>query len=654
MQKKKLFYKKTINLYKYFLFNHKNVFLLFLLMFWWLNSNTFAQTACFTADKTRGCVPLTINLTDCSGTLNPVLIAYKYSETEGFVDRTTNTYTQPGRYTITQIVQVTTRGDSIRKINYIEVLPAPAPIFNIKNCANQQVSLDIPDLTYEQYEINWGDGSPTQTIPKNSPPITHTYNTFSNYSVTITGKYIPGGCGGTTAVLITPISTLPKPSPTLIHTPVKATTNGKIILNFESDASFLYDFVLNGTTTTQNIQGTGGIIIQTFDNIDTETQSLCFQIKAKDVCGNENISDNFFCNQTLKVTAQNNQNIIEWRAYPSSNIPPNAFERYTLFRNGQAYQVFTDINQTQYIDTDVQCRVNYCYELIADFSNATLDFSVKTNQSCVESFSTLPPPIVNSLNSTIDSDYTIRIFWEVPTLPRITSYKIDRNGEILTNETPTKSIIDTDLRMTKQFCYRIQYTNECGNTSAFSSTTCPVFLKGNIITQGNIQLSWTHYQNSDNYFEDYIVEKLDADGNVYAQTQLFSNIINFLVDTEAKNDRQIMRYRIKTVIDKSKNLYSYSNIIEIKQKFKIFFPNAFAPEGLNATFAPKALFVKTYKMVIFNRLGEEVFSTRNIEEGWNGTAKGNPAPADTYVYVVELEDTLGETFATQGTFLLIR
>ncbi len=651
MQKRNLFYKKNIKIDRCFLLKVLFTFWIFSPFGGW---GAFAQTACFTADNTRGCVPLTVNVTDCSNTPNPTLIAYKYSQIEGFVARTTNTYTQPGRYSITQIVQVGASGDSIRRINYIEVLPTPVPIFTIKNCANQQISIDIPDLTYEQYEINWGDASPIQTTPKNSPPLTHTYASLGSFSVTITGKYVPGNCGGTTSVLVTPVTTLPKPMPSLIQTITRGTNNGKIVLNFDSDASFLYDFLVNGVAVTQNIQGTGGTIIQTFDNLNTENQVFCFEIKAKDVCGNENVSDNVFCNQILKVTAQNNQNIIDWRAYPASNIPVGAFESYTLYRNGQAYQVFTDINQVQYVDTDVQCRVNYCYELVADFNSPTLDFSVKTNQSCVQSFSTLPPPAVNSLNSTVDSDFTIRLFWEVPTIPRITSYKIDRNGEILTNETATKSIIDTDLRMTKQFCYKIQYTNECENTSAVSASTCPVFLRGNAVTQGNIQLNWTPYRNSDNSFEDYIVEKLDENGNVYAQIQIFSNIINFALDTEAKDDRQIMRYRIKTVIDNAKKIYSYSNVIQIKQKFKIFFPNAFAPEGLNATFAPKALFIKTYKMVIFNRLGEELFSTKNIDEGWNGNAKGNPAPADTYVYVVELEDTLGEIFTTQGTFLLIR
>ncbi len=671
MKKETIFYKKknikdknTKNVSKknymrfngYFNAKPNMSFRILCIAFYFLFSQkTFAQTACFTADKLRGCAPLSITVTDCSNTPNPTLIAYKYSETEGFVARTTNIYTTPGRYTITQIVQIATSGDSIRKVNYIEVLPTPAPIFTLKNCASQQVSLQIPDLTYEQYEINWGDGSPLQIVPKNSPPVTHTYATLGTYSVTVAGKYNPGNCGGSNTVLITPVTDIPLPSPSLIHTTSRA-TNGKIVVNFDSDASFFYDFLVNGTlsSSAQNIGGTGGTIIQSFDNLDTENQVFCFQIKAKDACGNEKTSDNFFCNQTLKVTTQNNQNTIDWRVYPTTNLPNNTFLQYTLYRNGQAYQIFNNIAQIQYIDTEVQCKVNYCYELIAQFSNPTVDFDVKSNQACVQSFSTLSPPVVSSLNATVDSDYTIRLFWEVPTIPRITNYKIDRNGEILNNETTTQSLVDTDLRMTKQFCYSIQYTNECGNTSAFSPTTCPVFLKGNAITQGNIQLIWTPYRNSNNSFEEYIVEKLDETGNVYAEVPMFSNAITFYLDTDAKNDRQVMRYRIKTVINATNKVFSYSNVISIKQKFKIFFPNAFAPEGLNMVFAPKALFVKTYKMVIYNRLGEELFSTKNIEEGWNGNAKGNPAPADSYVYVVELEDTLGESFATQGTFLLIR
>lgn len=57
---------------------------------------------------------------------------------------------------------------------------------------------------------------------------------------------------------------------------------------------------------------------------------------------------------------------------------------------------------------------------------------------------------------------------------------------------------------------------------------------------------------------------------------------------------------------------------------------------------------------IFNRWGVQVFSTNNIDEGWDGTYNGTPQPLGVFVYMVEAVTNTGVVFTKQGNVTLLR
>jgi len=74
----------------------------------------------------------------------------------------------------------------------------------------------------------------------------------------------------------------------------------------------------------------------------------------------------------------------------------------------------------------------------------------------------------------------------------------------------------------------------------------------------------------------------------------------------------------------------------------ILVPNAFSPnhDGLNDYFRPSFpgdCAVKSYRLQIFNRWGQLIYSGYNSDGGWDGTYNGHPADAGTYFYRLELE-----------------
>ncbi|MDY5969532.1 MAG: gliding motility-associated C-terminal domain-containing protein [Bacteroidales bacterium] len=99
-----------------------------------------------------------------------------------------------------------------------------------------------------------------------------------------------------------------------------------------------------------------------------------------------------------------------------------------------------------------------------------------------------------------------------------------------------------------------------------------------------------------------------------------------------------------------------SNLLRHAPKVRLFLPNAFIPgQGANGIFRPASPNVSSenYSLLIFNRYGQQIFSTHDPTEGWDGTMQGKPAPAASYAYVVFFMSG-GKRQEQAGTVTLIR
>jgi gliding motility-associated-like protein len=90
---------------------------------------------------------------------------------------------------------------------------------------------------------------------------------------------------------------------------------------------------------------------------------------------------------------------------------------------------------------------------------------------------------------------------------------------------------------------------------------------------------------------------------------------------------------------------------------EVLFPNAFTPDndGINDVFMPAVYeSVKTFSFEVYNRWGERVFFTNDIQIGWNGYFNGKLAPQDVYVWRTEGIYLNGTPFEYSGSITLIR
>lgn len=101
-----------------------------------------------------------------------------------------------------------------------------------------------------------------------------------------------------------------------------------------------------------------------------------------------------------------------------------------------------------------------------------------------------------------------------------------------------------------------------------------------------------------------------------------------------------------------------SRRLEIEPDVMFYIPNSFTPngDGRNDFFRPYGEGVKwdTYEMFIYNRWGEEIYVTADIDSPWNGWFKDREVEVGVYVYMIRIFDQNGEPHTYRGGVTLLR
>ena len=98
----------------------------------------------------------------------------------------------------------------------------------------------------------------------------------------------------------------------------------------------------------------------------------------------------------------------------------------------------------------------------------------------------------------------------------------------------------------------------------------------------------------------------------------------------------------------------------VKGAYALYVPSSFTPnqDGLNELFIPSGFGLSEnnigYKMEIFNRWGQKIFETTDINTGWNGSRNGVALTEDIYVYSIVYVDYQNDTHSVTGQVTLIK
>jgi gliding motility-associated-like protein len=88
----------------------------------------------------------------------------------------------------------------------------------------------------------------------------------------------------------------------------------------------------------------------------------------------------------------------------------------------------------------------------------------------------------------------------------------------------------------------------------------------------------------------------------------------------------------------------------------LYFPNAFTPDGdgINEMFGPAGKYIEEFKMEIFDRWGQLVYSTEAIDQPWDGKVHGAQAMTGVYVYHFKAQGHLFPAIEDFGHVTLLR
>lgn len=606
----------------------------------------------FQVDEKKGCVPLTVTITatglvapstPCTGA-TPCQMEWG----DGVINPNNvfvHTYTQPGTYKLKVLFQ-TIGYDEID----IVVTANTQPAFDIYTCSGQAVQVVVTDTNYDSYIINYNDATPEVPVPKGSLAVNnHTFATAGAKNISVRGKNINAddNCTPPATKSVTVVSSLAAP---IVNT-LAVTAANSIDLNFTSVSNTLYRLEVGVNTAApasfqllQTLHDISAITISN-SNVRADDNYYCFKLGANDPCNNTTTYSNIICSANFDLSVQNNVNNLAWVTSTTG------VSNFTVNRDGAA---IGSTSALTFADNIVVCKTNYCYQLFTNYANGSRSTSL---QKCGIAFSANTPTATNNVTAVVH-DGGVDLTWQQDPAFQAAEYSVYRKAGLgnfsLFAKTTTPQVTDTEYTSEGSFCYRINYQDVCGNPSAVGIDACPIVLTGSIGDDNSIMLSWSAYTGWVNGVSSYTVERYDGTG-ILLQTFNVGTATTF-EDITNDPDNQLYVYVVLANANTPGLGQAISNELTMIKEPHLNYPAAFTPNGdnLNDVFFVFGQFVEKFEMNIFNRWGELLFTSDNLETGWDGKFNGTIQPEGTYAFVANLTDQTGHTFKRSGSVVLLR
>jgi gliding motility-associated-like protein len=370
---------------------------------------------------------------------------------------------------------------------------------------------------------------------------------------------------------------------------------------------------------------------------------------------------------------------LQWSPYINM---VNSLGGYRIFasENGGNYapigQSAADV--TEFTHTNLASGTLYSYKIQAFNEDGT-----RTSSSCERSILSrtyAKPDFVYVKYATVEDNDHIKIVWLTNEVP-ISKYSVLRSEDGMTYDTisrisdltdyaPPQLYIDTTADFNSQsYYYKISVCDSCGFARQVDVNIAKtIHLSGSPALIGFVnELEWNAYEGWPLNVENYeIYRKVDGTANPIGALKTVPgsqlNSQDIVVDFSGFKGQ--FTYYVKAIETAGNNGYdstidnSTSNEIVISRESRILVPNAIIAGGTppDDEFKPVVQFIEQdeYQLIIFNKWGQQLFASREVTEGWNGTFNGEWVPADTYVYLIVFKDAAGTLNEKRGTVTVIR
>lgn len=618
-----------------------------------------------------------------------VMFLFNYKDSDGPIafpvnaSIPTHTYPDPGTYWI--VVNGVVGTTSYITCKPHEVIATHELDIDYDFCDPLNLRIIIKDTPNNREQpkvrIIWGDGNsniyPITTFPHT---IDYQYSPSSPPASKplVEGIYVRGtrdACTSDGVIIETTVATAPK----IISLEGLAggTDNRITIKGGSTNVEFNIEMKPKGgvwASTGKKIKAPAtGTITETV-TVPTAYGEYCFRLQKDGLCGSSTTSDPV-C--TIKATSQvlsPKKVKIDWTSESNPNVTRNRVHYKETPLNFQNYvTVAPSPNPTLDFD-NMDCTQKYEFYIEASWITGTDRVQIISPPFEVNPNGGRVPNALVSYASVDADEVRIIMFTNGEVYSKYNIYKSEGNANNFKPliSIPDNSYSDKAVELSKQqYCYKVDYEDQCGNKSELSDPFCTVFLTS---AQPNT-LNWTPFAVSDpsNLRYDikpvkYTIQMLDEINTVLATPgntfDTMFDVKNFL-DRQSNNDKVI--FRVLAIQEATLNwqntpayfpLSSSSNTYTFIKPIMIYTPTAFTPngEGPNESevFKANGKLISEFNMTIYNRWGAPIFESNDITVGWDGTENGVPAPQGNYSYKIFGLGHAGQSFKKVGSVLLLR
>lgn len=560
------------------------------------------------------------------------------------------------------------------------------------NCVNivnsGQVSLEWTSssncgASFEGYEIFSSDysGGPYILAGTVTNEATLSYVDYTSFNTSNTiYYYVVTNCTGSSAQISQIIST-DRPEPPEINY-VSVLPTGEAEISFLAGTSpDTYAYIVynqsGGFNPIDTIFNPGaGIYTHTTSNANVVSET--YTLAAMDSCEftgpfNDDPQHSLFL--SAFTDSCNNEIFLDWNAYINWSLGVDKYELWVGddFASLQMVEEFSSIDTlTTYTHTG--SSPDLCIQVRAvRFQDAV---TAHSNLVCVSLQLPNIPEYIAIQNLSVIAPGQMEVSYYLDPNAGITTIRRMKSN-IVSGISPFDNIVATyplqqfttftDMDVStgaSSWFYQIGIVDSCGN-EYFSPYAESVFARARSGSGFRNQVVWTGLNIEHATVQSYEVFREDAAG--WSSLDIVDastfEIEDYIGDSQGKADGSFC-YRVEATYDydhpsipgSMSTLISRSNEVCTFQPAILHIPNAFAPNGVNKIFKPVPINVDpdSYTMVIFNRWGEVMYTSSDIDEGWNGIYKNKVAPEGVYAYYFSYANRDGISREKKGSLLLVR
>lgn len=613
---------------------------------------TLSNDGRFRVNYVKGCAPLSVEVTELIVINETRQFWYvrvgeneeseKKTPPSGAAGTVDFEFTEPGSYYLVQIQQQThplPQFDTIR----IEVEEPRPPYFEASNCGDGRVWVKaIRDSSqYDYYIINEEQGWELNAGNNYQRSVNLDLGT---QPVTLKGMYSGEG--------VNPNCDPYEKTVVVTNTMEQATIQEVRASIPDESVTIQYTLQPDAYQVLEVQHGSGAFVAQDGlleDNqltmpLSPSENYYCFRIRTDNRCDGTSIYSNVVCTAQLTGTTEENSNNL---MFSTGN---QSITDASLLRDGNPIHSFGSASSGNYEDEQIVCNTTYSYSIALTYPEGS---SITEGLELQNEFSGNPPAPEN-LASRWDGSSVIFEFLQDSPIPKATyrAYRAEGNPPKLVNMADN-SLVPVPAAA-QSSCYRFGYVDACNNESALTDPICALYIRNTSEEPDVLILEWNEYTGYASGVQRYTLSKYDASGSF---VRSFPLGLQTSIDLgEQAIEESGSRYMVTAYPNDAQLAESSSNLFEFRILMKGYFPTAFTPNGdeLNDYFKVEGKFVAKCRLQIFNRWGEQIFETTDVEQGWDGTAKGQPAPQDTYIYRAIIETIDGGQQTQRGSVFLLR